>query len=317
MPSHFRTIGLAAAASLVIGGFLPASTSASPTTSEKPTASAAESQSRSGARAEHGHRTLFGTTVDTHRGESYGAAFDRKQRTYGRLGVVRTFFPGLPQRWSAVKSNTGDTRLVVSFRVPPAQVLSGRYDRELRQWFADAPRNHVTRWSYWHEPEDDAERGALRPDAYRQAWRHIDALARSAHNPKLRSTLILMCWTVNSHSGRDWRDFYPGARTIDVMAFDCYSTFTPDGNYRSPGKMIGPAYRLSKRLGEDFGIAELGTVKVRNDYGRGRAQWLHQCARWLRHHDAHFVSYFDTNGIALNDAPSRSAWRKIVTTHRR
>nr|MDQ3577621.1 hypothetical protein [Actinomycetota bacterium] len=126
-------------------------------------------------------------------------------------------------------------------------------------------------------------------------------------------TLILMCWTVDPNSGRNWRDYYPGNRTIDVMAFDCYSTFTPDGTYRSPRDQIGPAYRLTQRLGKSFAIAELGTVLVQGDDGTGRARWLHRCARWLRHHDARFVSYWDTNNIALTDRPSRRAWRHIVT----
>jgi hypothetical protein len=97
------------------------------------------------------------------------------------------------------------------------------------------------------------------------------------------------------------------------MSFDCYSTFTPDGEYRPPRRQIGPAYRLAQRLDKSFGIAELGTALVRGDNGAGRARWLYRCASWLRNHHARFVSYWDTNDIALTDRASRRAWRDIVS----
>ena len=88
-------------------------------------------------------------------------------------GLVRMFFPGMPSSWSSIRSQVGDTPLLVSFHVSPQQILSGRYDSQLRTWFAAAPRDHGTRWAYYHEPEDDG----VDASAYRQAWRHINALA--------------------------------------------------------------------------------------------------------------------------------------------
>ena len=47
-----------------------------------------------------------------------------------------------------------------------------------------------TWWSFWHEPEDDIERGGFTAEQYRAAWAHLDALETAVHNKNLRSTLI-------------------------------------------------------------------------------------------------------------------------------
>ena len=39
----------------------------------------------------------------------------------------------------------------------------------------------------------------------------------------LHSTLILMCYTMNPASGRDWHNYYVDAATQSMLAFDCYN----------------------------------------------------------------------------------------------
>lgn len=257
----------------------------------------------------------YGGTVYERPGESYREAYLRVRRTYGgSLGAVRMFFPGLPARWSRIRSNVNDTSLVVSFRADPAAVLSGRHDRRLAAWFAGAPTQRRTFWSYWHEPEDDG----VRARTYRRAWRHINALANRAHNPKLRSTLILMCWTLEANSGRSWRSWYPGRRVIDVMAFDCYNTGRKNGVYRDPSGLLQPAARLARSIGKPWGIAEFGSTVVESDGGEaGRAAWLREFARVVRVKGGRFATYFDSyvgHDYRLHDATSRSAWRAIVSS---
>ena len=73
---------------------------------------------------------------------------------------------------------------------------------------AKAPTDARTWWSFWHEPEDNIEGGNFTAAQYRTAWRHVADLADAAHNQQLRATLILMCWSAEKGSHRDWRDYY-------------------------------------------------------------------------------------------------------------
>jgi hypothetical protein len=203
--------------------------------------------------------------------------------------------------------------VVLSFREMPGRVLSGAVDDELRTFFRHAPKHRPTFWSYFHEPEDDHERGLISAAQYRAAWRHINAIARRVDNPQLHPTLILMCWTARS-SNRSVRTYYPGD-FIDVMGWDCYS---PRGapQYMAPRKLMGPAYRTTRRLGNRFGVAELASRLLPGDDGTRRARWLHACARYTDRRNAAFVTYWDAQvpniDYRLRDAPSRQAWRTII-----
>jgi hypothetical protein len=126
----------------------------------------------------------FGGTVFEKPGESYAQAYQRVTRTYGQLDAIRMFFPGAPSSWKKIRANVRTTPVVVSFRMDPGAVVSGRYDRTMRRWFANAPTDRPTYWTYWHEPENDA----VNKKQYRRAWRHLDGLADQARHPRLRST---------------------------------------------------------------------------------------------------------------------------------
>lgn len=170
-------------------------------------------------------------------------------------------------------------------------------------------------WTYWHEPEDDIERGAFSAGEYRAAWRHLEALAEQAHSRRLRSTLVLMCWTLADASGRHWRDYYAGDRIIDAPGRDCYNTAVDKGHYRDPAKMFTRATTVAAAVQKPWGIAELGIRLVKGDDGTRRARWLRDCAAWLRDAGASWASYFDAPVGAefrLFDKASRAAWRDAV-----
>jgi len=301
----------------LVAGAGPASTRTAPVAVTDARVSEAGHPSADARALHHRKRhTRFGTTVWPREGETVRQAFLRQGRTYGDLGVVRVFFPGLPASWSTIRSNVGQAPVVVSFRALPSAVVAGRYDNQLREWFANAPRDRVTRWTFWHEPEDDVAAGTINPEMYRRAWAHIKALADRADNRRLRATLTLMCWTFEPNSHRDWRDYYAGDKVIDVLAFDCYNAGARDGNYRPPQDLFGPASRLAHRIGKPWGVAELGSVVAAGDNGRGRAEWLRRSAAYLNDHGARFASYFDSDvgtDYRLHDYPSRDAWRDQVT----
>jgi hypothetical protein len=278
-----------------------------------PTASAARPAGATRASDPPASSPLFGGTVYENPGESYRDAYQRVIATYGgSIDVVRMFFRRLPQPWSKITANIGTTPVVVSFKADPAAVVAGQYDAELSRWFADAPTDRRTFWSYWHEPENNA----ISPALYRRAWQHLADLAAQADNPKLRATMILMCWSLDRKSGRDWHDYYAGDNVIDVMAFDCYNVGRKKGVYRDPDKILEPVVAAAGSVGKPWGIAEFGSTVVNTDGGeQGRADWLRAFARYVRANGGTFATYFDSFvgfDYRLHDAISRNAWRDIV-----
>lgn len=267
------------------------------------------------ARASSAGRTRFGVSVATQSGQDYVTARRQAESRYGRVGVLRYFDPNRPNPWKRIRAHTGRRPLVISFKLDPARVIAGTHDRYMRSWFAKAPTRRPTWWSFNPEPEDRVEAREYTARQYRAAWRRLAGLADEARNPRLRSSLALMCWTVHPGSGRNWRDYYAGRRHVDVLAWDCYN-WASDG-YTSPKKMFGKAVRLSRRVGKPWAVAETGSALIRGDRGRQRAAWLRRLHRYTARKQAVFVTYFDARGPQqdnrLRDAPSKNAWRKAVS----
>jgi hypothetical protein len=259
--------------------------------------------------------------VQVNAGETYKQAYDRVSDQFGgSMETVRVFYPGLPASWSTINSNVRNRPVVVSFKAPPSEILAGKHDRYLRQWFEDAPTDRRTHWTYFHEPEDDVESGAFTAAKYRAAWTHLKKIERSVDNRRLRSTLILMCWTVEPASGRSWKDWFAGRRVIDVLGWDCYNGGRVKGYYAEPRKILKPAIAASRSVGKPWGIAEFGTTVIEQDGGkRGRARWLREFARVVQNKGGRFATYFDCNvggvDFRLHDRTSRRAWRDVIRTY--
>lgn len=260
--------------------------------------------------------TLFGANVYQAPGESAEAALARVDTTFGPLQVVRLFSEGLPPDWASVTELVGDRPVVVSFKADPTQVVTGAFDEQLSAWFASAPTDRDTYWAYFHEPEDDVERGSFTAAEFVRAWTHVAGLAEQAGNDWLRPTVVLMCWTVDTDSGRDWHDFAPPAGSVDVLAFDCYAHGATAETYVNPYELVAPAFKAARELGADWAIAETG-ARVADPLadGAGRAGWLSALGAIARNNDARFVTYFDspTGGdFQLRDPESVAAWSRLV-----
>jgi len=248
-------------------------------------------------------------------GETYQQALAREDRTIGRLDLARVFYPGLPAAWPG-KVDMSGRPMVVSFKAPPAEILAGTDDHALTAWFAGAPRAQDTYWVYYHEPEDNIAAGMFTADQYRRAWQHLGALARAAKNPRLHATLVLMGWSTQPASGRNWRDYFAGTGTIGVLAWDTYNTGYRKGVYLTGAQLFGTQVAINRSLGLPIGVAETGSPLVGTDAGAGRAAWIRDITGYLRANGALFVSYFDldwsSHGVVdyrLRDAASTAAWR--------
>src|SRR5260370_12221415 len=92
----------------------------------------------------------------------------------------------------------------------------------LSHLFDTAPIGHPIYYSYFHEPQDNIAAGQFTLADYKAAWARVVKLADAAHNPWLRSTLILMNWDLEKGSGRNWRDYPPRRRIIPTPGWDAH-----------------------------------------------------------------------------------------------
>ena len=265
--------------------------------------------------------TVFGSSLGlSSSGGTRDQALAREEARFGSLGTVRLFDNTIPSSWSSLTTMKGKS-LVISFRPLPADVMAGKYDAALLAWFKSAPRDQETYWSYVHEPEAEIAKGNYTAAAYRAAWQHIVRLEAQASNTHLHSTLILMGWTVNPASRLNWKDYYPGDGYINVLGWDPYNdagSVAGPSTYPDPAAIYGGVVAVSKAAGKPFGIAETGSRLIPSDpTGAGRGAWLTKVGKYLKDNKALFVAYWDSavkiGDYRLTDAPSATAWRKLVS----
>lgn len=261
--------------------------------------------------------TLCGASFARENGETWQQALAREDARYGGLEAVRTFYGGLPPAWPG-QVDTGDRVQVVSFKGIPRDVLAGTHDTYLRNWFAAAPRGKDVYWVFYHEPEDNIAAGEFTAADYRAAWARLAQLAASVGNPRLHATMVLMEWTLNPASGRNWRDYYPGDGVLNVLAWDVYN-YTPraqDGVYVPPAQLLDRIVAVNGSLGLPFGIAEMGSHLAKGDTTGGRrAQWIRDMNAYLEARGSLWNLWFDldwpTGDYRLLDAPGRNAWTAL------
>lgn len=234
---------------------------------------------------------------------------------FGHLPIIRVYYPRMPDpnAWTTGAPAVNKSAVVLSFNEPPAAILSGADNAALSHFFDSAPTGHPIYYSYYDEPEPYITNGTFTLAQYKAAWAHIVALANAAHNPDLKSTLILMAWDLDSRSGINWKDFLPSGGVISTLGWDAYPSGTVhDQNPQptAPAAFMGPEVAASKSVGLPFGFAEfaLGTPT-------GRPAWLSAVASYLQSSGALFGTLFNSPGfpwMQLNDAASIQAWRSAV-----
>jgi hypothetical protein len=261
--------------------------------------------------------TLCGASFDTE-GQSYGDALTREDQMYNGLELVRLFYSDLPA-WKGSRADSVARPVNVSFKYNAADINRGKHDAHLRSWFESVPRDRDVYWTYYHEPEDNIRAGEFSAADYRAAWKHLKELADEAGNPRLHSTLVLMQWSLSKDSGRDWRDYYAGPQTIDVLAWDVYnySSRVEKGEYRTQAEMFDRIIQISKQEKRPWAVAEFGSHLAKGDDGTRRAAWLRASAAYATKHQALYVAYFDldwsTGDYRLRDTAGQAAWREFCS----
>lgn len=261
--------------------------------------------------------TLCGASFDTE-GETYTDALDREDQLYNGLELVRVFHRELPA-WRGSWADWAARPVNVSFKYNAVEVSNGKHDAELRSWFAGVPHDRDVYWTYYHEPEDNIGNGEFSAADYRAAWKRLKTLADDAGNPRLHATLVLMQWTLSEESGRDWRDYYAGPATIDVLAWDVYNyeTQVKQGTYRTPQEMFDQIIQISEQEGRPWAVAEFGSHLAAGDRGIVRAAWLRESVAYATKHRALYVAYFDldwpSGDYRLRDTAGQAAWREFCS----
>ena len=214
-------------------------------------------------------------------GLSYGGALAQEDARFGGVDMVRVFFPGAPPAWSGSTADIPHRTVNVSFKFDADDVVAGKHDAAMRTWFAGVPRNIDVYWTYYHEPEDNIRDGEFTAAQYRAAWQRLRGLADAAGNPRLRSALVLMEWSLRPASGRNWRDYYPGKATIDVLSWDVYNAQAAKGGYAAPATLFGQIVAVAEAEGRPWAVSEFGSHLATGDTGTARAAWLNASVRYL------------------------------------
>lgn len=240
--------------------------------------------------------------------------------SFGRMPIVRVYYPGLPapDAWTTGLAAANHSAVIVSFKALPTTILSGADDAALRHFFDTAPSGHPIYYSYYHEPEDNIAKGQFRLADYKAAWARVVAIANSAHNRSLHSTLILMSWDLVKASHRNWKDYLPGGRIISTLGWDAYpvgSATNENPQLQPPADFMGPVIAASKSVGLPYGFPEFGLST-----SRGRPGWLTGVGKYIMGSGALFASYFDGNHqyptLRLTDSASIAVWRSFVAESR-
>ena len=238
----------------------------------------------------------------------------RDTAEFGHMPIVHVYYTGLPPRdaWSRGPLAQCKADVIVSFNAKPSQVLSGGDNAAIAHFFDTAPRGHLIYWSYIHEPEHEIVRNEFTTAAYKAAWPHVAALANAAHNPYLRSTLILMAYDLRPGAHRNWKSYLPAGHIISTLAWDAYPG--QQGGVRSPrppAQFMGAAIAASKSVHMPYGFAEFGMSSTRTQPG-----WLNQVGAYLLRSGAVFGTLFDSPNVRpsfeVTNRNDMVVWRKYV-----
>jgi hypothetical protein len=270
--------------------------------------------------------TSVGASMIKLTGESTQQASVRYQGIYGDAShkfTPRVFLTSAPSSSSWGSAVPNDRPVVVSFKADAASIVAGTLDAQLLGFWNASPTDKPIYWSYWHEPENDYTTAAAKA-LYIAAWQHLVDLQFTVNRTNLYATLILQDWTLDVDSHRNWRDWYPGAEYLRVLAWDQYAYSNNNGGLiteatkQLPGNC--PSASISHGEGLFYAVGEFGCKFEETPVipDSARATWLTQTGATMKSNGAAFITLFNSNvggTFNINDHPSLvTAWRSVVTS---
>lgn len=273
--------------------------------------------------------TAFGAGYSPHTDARYGELATQ----FGALKVVRSYdgssgvSPFL-NTYQAQDVAHGATS-AYSFKYAPAEVIAGKHDTELKQFFAGIKDGHTVYWTYWHEPDDELYKThSFTPTDYRAAWAHIKSIADAAKaaRPMLKAlaTLIIMEYSMrpNVTASRPLlgpNGMYPGDGVIDVFGVDAYNADATSGGTLDPATQFGKVIDFAQQHGKPWAIGEFGSCPVAGD-ANGRATYMTNAIKYWKSRQSvpAYVAYFDLDWPVCDyrldtDAKATAVWHNAVS----
>lgn len=156
-----------------------------------------------------------GPVVATDYGASYTATSHPDEHRWAeRATVARIFEPTTLRTWDSYPQlqrayDGGVRKFAISWK--------GTTGQEIRDFAATVPDDVRVFGAWWHEPENDIEKGEFTLAKWRRTMVRLCGVMRENDIVPVR---ILMGWTLYEQSGRDIRDYRLPRGTITVSAFD-------------------------------------------------------------------------------------------------
>ncbi len=184
------------------------------------------------------------------------------------LATVRIFRGSLGGSWSDQS---------VLRAVPPTATVSlsftGGSPAAVRSFLAGHPAGTRCYATYHHEPEATFTSNAQQA-LYRTTWHtYAPAIREAGCIP----TLVLMKWTLQPASGRNWRDWY-SLGDIDALGFDAYNSQAKKGGYGDAADYLAPILALHTQTGLPWALTEMGSDIPAGTTSAQRAAWAHSVA---------------------------------------
>lgn len=204
--------------------------------------------------------TVFGSSAKS----SSIAVLEDTRATYGRLDIVRRFSSSIPTPGLLPLDGTD---VSLSFKLPDRAAFVDTLEAARDQGIGGF-------WTYYHEPEDNVGDGSLSLADWRRTWDELQSVAAGVSGVTLEPLPILMAWTLNPKSGRDWRGYDLG---LDV-GFDCYNAVN-----------VPYLAAWAEETGRRFAIPEIGATGTDVQ----RVDKLDSLLAQLVPLKPRFVAYFD------------------------
>lgn len=216
---------------------------------------------------------------------------------------------GVPATFAGSEDDFGPP-VVVSWKVPPPEVIAGTHDVAIRRYFNSIPTSRLVWFSYHHEPENNTEgkvpaEGTWTSAQYRAAWNHIIDLMPARDT--LRPVVILMNFSNFSASRKtviaQWIPEHPRLHGLFWDSYLTSNTKTIDGCVNVPKK-------VSDSFGLAFGIAEVsvadGLVQTGLTHEQTYAKFVPDLISQARAAGAEVCQWFETD-----KSPAESDWRMV------
>lgn len=249
-----------------------------------------------------------------------------------RVGLARTFSSNLPASApSNLSHHFGRRATWHSVKAGWPQMADGSLDSTLKSFLNSIPADHDLMLTFAHEPENDnpLNQEAARAAEWRAASVHFYDVVKQTR-PQTLVGPILMSWTFNSSSGRDWERWILPADKQDFMGLDPYQAymFPIVGSPTTWHDWVTPQVALWQSVADDLGVpGAIGETACHEFIGnpQRKVDWIMEGYNHAVANNYVAFSYFNVykpNDTALpmllnSHAATLAAWSSILINHTR